>query len=543
MTKINSKLVTIFLIVCLASVLRLYKLSDYPVSIYWDEAAIGYNAYSIAQTGADEYGKRWPLAFQSFNDFKLPGYVYLDSIFVKAVGLSEFSVRLPSAIAGILAVIFVYLLSKKLFVLNRKSETIALLSALLLAVSPWHLQLSRAAFETNIALTLTVAGIYLLFAAKDIKIFALIAAPILALSFYFYYSSYTLVPLIIVAFLLIYREQVAKNIRYYLAGITIALFVVTPAISQLLTSEGSKRVREVSILADRSLYEHYIQAQAQSKNLLSKLYLNRRIPIAIEAFDNYLAHFSPGFLFFGQDPNARHHPVQIGNLLIWQVPFLIAGLWLLIKLKDTKLKYFLVTFVAIAPIPAAFTIEAPHSLRAYNLVIPVTIASSLGIIYLLNSITLKVITIIAAAIFFIHYLYDYYLVYPIKHDAAWAYGYKDLYQNLEKLENNYDTIIVTGYYWKPYIYYLFYNQINPTIYQSNPDQTAIGKYKFGVAGWDTGGQDLSVKLIDSLKNGKTLVVLSPQEVIDEEIQNRLSKIFEIANYARTKTIFLAGSWN
>lgn len=543
MIKKNLKTILTVAVFILAALLRLYKLGDYPISIYWDEAAIGYNAYAIAQTGADEYGRKWPLAFESFNDFKLPGYIYLDSVFVKLFGLSEFSVRLPSALAGILAVILVYLLTKRLFATSGQSETIALLSALLLAISPWHLQLSRAAFETNIALTLTVAGIYLLTAAVNSKIFALIATPILALSFYFYYSSYIFAPLILLSFLAINRERIAKNIKYYLAGVTIALFVVTPAISQLLTSEGSKRVREVSIFADRSLYEHYIQAQDKSENLLSKLYLNRRIPVAIEALDNYLSHFSPGFLFFGSDPNARHHPVGIGNLFIWQIPFLVAGLWFLVKLKDIKPKYFLLAFLAIAPIPAAFTIEVPHSLRAYNLVIAVTILSSLGIIYLLNSTTLKVTATIAAAAFMILYLYNYYLIYPIKHDAAWAYGYKDLYQNLKRIENDYDTIIITGAYWKPYIYYLFYNQISPAIYQSKSDQTKIGKYKFGIAGWDTGGQDLNSELVDNLKSGKTLVVLSPGEATTDEVGKSFSRIFEIKNYAKTQTIFLAGSWN
>ena len=542
-TNKNLKTFLIIAIIILAAVLRLYRLGDYPVSIYWDEAAIGYNAHSIAQTGRDEYGRKWPLSFKSFNDFKLPGYIYLDSIFVKALGLSESSVRLPSALAGILAVIFIYLLTKRLFENLDWELEISTLTALMLAISPWHIQLSRAAFETNIALTLVLVGIYLLFAGRKKKLFALLAIPISLLAFYFYYSSYTFVPLITIAFVIIYKSKIQKNIKFYIAGFLIGLVMVVPAISLLSTQEGSKRIREVSIFADRSLSEQYIQASATREDLLSKFFLNRRIPVAIEALDNYFIHFSPGFLFFGSDPNARHHPVGIGNLFIWQIPLLVAGLWFLVKLKDTKLKYFLVTFVAIAPIPAAFTIEVPHSLRAYNLVIPVTILSALGIVYLIKSSTLKIVTAIVAVIFFIHYLYNYYVIYPIKHDAAWAYGYETLYQNLKRIEDNYDTIIVTGYYWKPYIYYLFYNQISPGIYQSSPDQTAIGKYRFGIAGWDTGGQDLNAELIDNLKSAKTLIVLSPEEAATDEVQERFSKIFEIKNYTKTRTIFLAGSWD
>src|SRR3990167_7573491 len=97
----KNKLIILTAIILLAAILRLYELDSYPVSLSWDEVAIGYNAYSIAQTGADEYSIKWPILFKSFNDYKLPGYIYLDSIFVKFLGLSGFTVRLPSALLGV----------------------------------------------------------------------------------------------------------------------------------------------------------------------------------------------------------------------------------------------------------------------------------------------------------------------------------------------------------------------------------------------------------------------------------------------------------
>ena len=78
---------TIIVILILAAFIRFYKLESFPVSIYWDEAAIGYNAYSIAMTGRDEYGMKLPLLFKSFSDYKLPGYIYLDSVFIKILVL------------------------------------------------------------------------------------------------------------------------------------------------------------------------------------------------------------------------------------------------------------------------------------------------------------------------------------------------------------------------------------------------------------------------------------------------------------------------
>src|SRR3989338_7032275 len=105
----------IILILILASVLRLWNLSNYPMGLNADEAALGYNAYSLLITGRDEHSHAWPINLESFGDFKPAGYAYMLIPFIKVFGLTEFAVRLPSAIFGVLAVLFIYLLSRDLF--------------------------------------------------------------------------------------------------------------------------------------------------------------------------------------------------------------------------------------------------------------------------------------------------------------------------------------------------------------------------------------------------------------------------------------------
>ncbi|KKU78425.1 MAG: Glycosyl transferase family 39, partial [Candidatus Amesbacteria bacterium GW2011_GWA2_47_70] len=90
------KFLLIFILI-LASVLRLYKLSSYPAGLNADEAALGYNAYSLMLTGRDEHGHPWPVNLESFGDFKPAGYAYLLIPFIKVFGLTELAVRLPSA--------------------------------------------------------------------------------------------------------------------------------------------------------------------------------------------------------------------------------------------------------------------------------------------------------------------------------------------------------------------------------------------------------------------------------------------------------------
>lgn len=119
-----------------------------PPSLNWDETSLGYNAYSILQTGRDEWGRRLPLTFEAFGDYKLPGYIYITVPFVALLGLNEWAVRLPSMIAGVLSVGFLYWI----VVTESKNKKWALVSAFLLAVSPWHTFLSRVALEANLAL-------------------------------------------------------------------------------------------------------------------------------------------------------------------------------------------------------------------------------------------------------------------------------------------------------------------------------------------------------------------------------------------------------
>src|SRR5438874_1717900 len=110
LSSLKREVLILILIVFLASILRFWNLGSVPPSLEWDEAALGYNAYSLLHTGRDEYGTLLPLNLKSFGDYKPAVYAYLDVPFVAIFGLNEFAVRLPSALAGIGLVIVIYFL-------------------------------------------------------------------------------------------------------------------------------------------------------------------------------------------------------------------------------------------------------------------------------------------------------------------------------------------------------------------------------------------------------------------------------------------------
>jgi len=156
----------LLLILGLALVVRLYKIDVIPPHLTSDEAALGYNAYSVLKTGRDEYGSLFPIIFKSFGDYKPGLYVYFTVPTVGIFGLNEFSVRLVSVLAGVLAVFVLYEIVKRL----TQNSNLALIASFVLSLNPWHIFFSRGAWEVNLSLTLTLLGIlFFLFSLKKEK--------------------------------------------------------------------------------------------------------------------------------------------------------------------------------------------------------------------------------------------------------------------------------------------------------------------------------------------------------------------------------------
>ncbi len=245
-------------IIILASFLRLYKLGSYPPSLNWDEASLGYNAYSILKTGYDEHGKFMPLTnFGAFGDYKPPLYIYATVPSIAIFGLNEFAIRLPSAFFGILTVILTYLIAKKLFgdlsleIGNWKLE-IAALAAFFLAISPWHLQFSRAAFEANLGLFFSLLGIYLFLKFATGKPWWILPS---VLSFvagmYTFTGQRLFAPFIVLIFAVQFRKQILSNIKIVFLSAFIAGIIFFPLYKfATSTLEGRLRFNEVTIFND-----------------------------------------------------------------------------------------------------------------------------------------------------------------------------------------------------------------------------------------------------------------------------------------------------
>ena len=206
----DKKIISILFIaiIILAAILRVYKLDQVPPSLSWDETAVGYNAFTIANFGRDEFNKAFPIYFKSFEDDKHPVHIYFTALAVKLLGLSEFSVRFPSAFFGLLNVILIFYLGKSLF----KNNIVGLSSAFFLAISPYAVFFSRFNHELNFALFFFMLGLLQFLKAADGKIrllpFSFFSFGICLLT---YHPSKVVVPTIILLLLVLYFKTLLKE--------------------------------------------------------------------------------------------------------------------------------------------------------------------------------------------------------------------------------------------------------------------------------------------------------------------------------------------
>lgn len=528
-TSYSNKIVYFLLgcIILISGIIRFYDISNSPVSLYWDEVATGYNAYSISQTLKDEYGNFLPLLFRSYDDYKMPLNVYLTALSVKVFGLNEWAVRFPSAFFGTFTVLCVFFLTKELFSLGSRDtnkDVIGLLCAFLLAISPWHIQFSRAGFEANIALFFIILGMFLLLRSLREKKPPLFIFSILSfvLAAHGYRSTLLFIPVVFTGVLVLWKKFVSY--KTLVLGIILFLILTTPLLLQLF-GKGGTRFEQTSIKVK------------VNEEMMKNTGVNRKFLYGTIFLQNYFVNFSPSFLFLSGDPNGRHSPRGMGMMYLWEIPFLLLGFYFILRRTTKRFVLFIIIWLFAAPIPAALSIPSPHALRTLNILpIPqLIVACGIYCVYILLSKKIRPLFFVVLSIIIIAYFAQYVSLYIRSNDylvvSDWADGYKQLVSYISLREKKYDKIIISGHYWQPYMYVLFYSKYDPIIFQKKGSTTGFGKYLFGGTSWDKakGRDELNFVNLKEYANSKNvLVALSSEEYKDQE--KNIRKIDTIKNH-------------
>ena len=203
LTKSKKQELLIFLVIVgIAAFFRLYKLDTFPPGLYPDEAINGNNAIEAIETGKFK-------VFYSENNGREGLFINLQALSVKIFSNHSWSLRLVSAIIGIITVIGLYFLVKELL-----EWKLAAISSFLMAISFWHVNFSRIGFRAIMLPFILIYTFYFLW--KGIKNSHLpdfvMAGFFSGLGFYTY-ISYRIAPLIAIVLFINYWWYLKKDFQ------------------------------------------------------------------------------------------------------------------------------------------------------------------------------------------------------------------------------------------------------------------------------------------------------------------------------------------
>lgn len=349
-------------VIVAAAALRFTAIGEAPPGLYTDEAANGNDALHALETGDWQW-------FYPANNGREGLFINLQAIALGVTGEREpWVLRVVSAIAGTLAIPGMYVLGSAVW--NRRA---GLLAAALLAGSFWHVHFSRVGFRAILAVLVAVWAFGLLLeglrkirnGGRFGRALVIAGGALAGLGLHTYIGFRAMaVPLLVTGALAIWSARTkgegARLFRTLVLAAAAALAVASPMLWYFGAHPGSfsGRASDVSILSGEQ------PGLTLAKN------------VALEV----------GMLVWRGDGNWRHNYPPAAALPLLLVPFFAYGAWSVTsrtwrtrgrELGDAAV---LALFVA-ALLPAALSAEGmPHALRGILLVIPVVLATAFGLL-------------------------------------------------------------------------------------------------------------------------------------------------------------------
>jgi len=498
-----------------------------PVSLFGDELDVGYQAYSVLKTGRDYYGNRWPMHFHSLAEWRTPLYLYSAVPTVALFGISAWGVRLPAAVFGILGVGVMYLWARKVF----GDERLALAAAFVLAISPWHIQYSRAAFEVTELLFFLLLGLLLFAKALEDGKYLWMAMVSLALMPWVYSTAKLFLPMLLVVLGVLWMGDLAKMSRKHLVWAAVTLAVVGgPIAYSTIAGGGAERFAYISVFTNPST-EHEVgvarlndarmrgeMGEGLSPTLLDRAFHNKYTFWGENLVANYLMAFSTDFLFVNGDPNLRHSTEGMGEFYGVDILVLLIGLVGFFGAKmEWRKKVVVMAWLALGVIPAAMTRDGGNHATRLILILPALV---LLVGYGIRKLRWYLVPIYGALLLanVVFYQHGYWMHYPWYSERWWHSGFGESVQFIKEVEAGYDKVVISTASEPPWVFFAAWYEYPPQEWQAEfpvgndvelsgfGKVSHIGKYYFGSP--DVDGFYAWPEVIDS----KTLYLASEKEV-------------------------------
>lgn len=477
--------VVLLFILLLAAFLRFWNLGSIPPSPSLDEQSIGWNAYSVLKTGGDEYGQFPLISQRGYDDWRRSTYLLLTMPTIGIFGLNAFAERLPAAILSLLTVFSSFWIVRLLLVKKSKiAISVSLLTSLLLAISPWHVYISRLGHESNACLSFLVFGILFFLWGERRKSFWIVLTSFVffTLSMISYYSGQIVIPILLIILSLFYRKSIFKILFSSKKTTIIFLFSATifaVIFADVFSPASLTRFQGTSTFtptAHQDLYNSMVELRNQAAkqgNILGEIIYNRRFYPVVVLTEGYVSHFNPEWLFFNAATDPFKAP-NMGLLYIWELPFILLGMVVVFKSHelDKKSKILIFLWFFLGPLPAAVATQTPHAMRSYNILPTWQIFTAFGLTYLFYKLkSFKIVSIILFSLILLYSLSvfykNYFIVFPQKESQPYQYAMGNALAFLNENRNRYQHIVVSNEnnLFQSYMFYLFYTKYNPEKYQ------------------------------------------------------------------------------
>lgn len=353
----------ITLIIIFAFTIRFINFSH--PSFTSEEARIAHRGYILAKYGTDELGRKFPLIFNSFDDYQLPVVSYITMIGTAIFGKTDLGARIPFVLIGTLLVFYIYKIGNTF----NKNSKFGLISAFIAATSPTLVFLSKIPNEAIVLSFIFTYFFYLLINSKSLKfIIPTMIAAVLVSKF----AWFILLPFL--SFMWFFR--LIPNYKRQFILLPFTLLIVVFAFSIFLTIPQSKRSlleNNFTIFSDVTIINGINALRGQGiqsgwPGLAEKLLFNK-LHFLTTGILHWLSHFFNPALYFGQlDGSGKMSFSYLGAWTKVLIIPAIYGIFSIVKKGDRKSKLLLL-LPLILTFPSAF-IYPNYTLELVVLVLP-----------------------------------------------------------------------------------------------------------------------------------------------------------------------------
>lgn len=484
----SKRLLILALILLVGLFFRVVDLNGSPKAMYGDGLTLVYDAYSIAKTGNDQKGNHLPVIF-SLGGGRPGGYIYATTPFAYFLGPTTLAANLISILSGLGIMVLIYLYGGLIF-----NETVGLIGAAIVAISPWDIAMSRGPFETHFALFLGLFGVYCFFRAKENFNWYILSSLSFALSVQTYSTYILTIPLIILALLISWKRYKQIFSNFLKPQVIISILIFAFSLGLVVVGNFNKgneaRFSIVNVFNDpatRYTIGQKIRSEKDYDSLDNqklKSYLhNPYVEYAGLIEDNYVRNFFPNFLFTHGDGNPRHNPAGIGEVYWIDAIFILFGILALYKDKKGLLA-FLGAWIFITPL-ATSLVGGPHALRDSFMLPPLVILSAIGAYSLWSKRSFKLknaififlgVALFIEGVFFIDRLY---FTSPKQFASFWSYDTKHAVQIALANQQKFKFVFLSSSIDNMEFAYPVYASLDPNlVIAQNRNNTDLQGYKF-----------------------------------------------------------------